>query len=168
MNRSIHSTSSTTSTKSSTLYARTLVLFIHVLYARTHCILLEVLRTFYSSTVPYEVRTCCTGSPLHTYQYRALAWGVRLRPMKCDMMLFFCLISSSQFYTFLIPKGKAFLYRYRYTFLLSYPQFINSIPFSYPVREKAFLYSIATERCQWQYAREKVSGLACWPPELQR
>ena len=25
--------------------------------------------------------------------------------------------------------------------LLSYPQFIHSIPFSYPVREKAFLYS---------------------------
>eukprot|EP01043_Picozoa_sp_COSAG02_P113469 COSAG02_NODE_49718_length_325_cov_0.681416_1_plen_47_part_10 len=27
------------------------------------------------------------------------------------------------------------------TFLLSYPQFINFIPFSYPVKEKAFLYS---------------------------
>ena len=23
---------------------------------------------------------------------------------------------------------------------------------------------IASERCQWQYAREKVSGLDCWPP----
>ena len=25
---------------------------------------------------------------------------------------------------------------------------------------------IASERCQWQYARKKVSDLVCWPPEL--